>query len=281
MSAPAEAHAPRKWYQLSLTQQIMLGLALGVILGWWLSAQAPEAKTGWNEWLGVVRDVFLHLIKVMIAPLIFASVVQGFAGTGDMKKVGRIGWKALLYFEIVTTFALFVGLVFVNLVKPGAGVVLATNVAQSTASLAKPQTLGEIILHMFPTSLMDAMARNDVLQVVVFAVLFALAVIAAGAAGKPVLDFCGSLTQVMFKFAGIIMKFAPFGVGAAIAVTVGAQGLGSLITLGKLVLTLYGALVIFVVFIFGAVIWIAKVPLKPFVKAVREPFTLAFATANS
>lgn len=281
MSVPAEARPPRKWYRLSLTQQIMLGLGLGVLLGWWLSNQAPEAKTGWNEWLGVVRDVFLHLIKVMIAPLIFASVVQGFAGTGDMKKVGRIGWKALLYFEIVTTFALLVGLVFVNLVKPGAGVILAANAAQSTASLAKPQTLAEIILHMFPVSVMDAMARNDVLQVVVFAVLFAVAVIAAGEAGKPVLDFFGSLTQVMFKFAGVIMKFAPFGVGAAIAVTVGAQGLGSLVTLGKLVLTLYGALVIFVLLVFGAVIWIAKVPLRPFVKAVREPFTLAFATANS
>src|SRR5882757_556703 len=266
MSVPAEAATPRKWYQFSLTQQIVLGLLAGVLLGWWLSNQAPEAKQGWNEWLGVVRDIFLHLIKVMIAPLIFASVVQGFAGTGDMKKVGRIGWKALLYFEVVT---------------PGAGVVLAANAAQSTAGLAKPLSLGEIITHMFPVSVMDAMARNDVLQVVIFAVLFAMAVIAAGEAGKPVLTFFGSLTQVMFKFAGLIMKFAPFGVGAAIAVTIGAQGLGSLVTLAKLVFTLYGALVIFVVFVFGTVIWLAKVPLRPFVKAVREPFTLAFATANS
>ena len=294
MSAPAEAPVPRKWYSFSLTQQIMLGLAVGVLLGWWLSkhfategldeagrAAVLADKHVWQDWLGVIRDIFLHLIKVMIAPLIFASVVQGFAGTGDMKKVGRIGWKALLYFEIVTTFALFVGLVVVNLVQPGAGVTLAANATQSTASLAKPLTLGQILLHMFPVSVMDAMARNDVLQVVIFAVLFAVAVIAAGAAGKPVLDFFGSLTQVMFKFAGVIMKFAPFGVGAAIAVTVGDQGLGSLKTLATLVFTLYGALVIFVVLIFGAVIWITKVPLRPFIKAVREPFTLAFATANS
>ena len=277
----AEASAPRKWYRFSLTQQIMLGLVVGVLLGWWMSGLTPVVRAGCDIWLALVRDIFLHLIKAMIAPLIFASVVQGFAGTGDMKKARRIGWKALLYFEIVTTLALAVGLFTVNVVKPGAGVTLVANAAQSTASLAKPLTLGEIILHMFPTSLMDAMARNDVLQVVVFAVLFALAVIAAGAAGKPVLDFCGSLTQVMFKFAGIIMKFAPFGVGAAIAVTVGAQGLGSLKTLATLVLTLYGALVVFVTFVFGAVIWLARVPLKPFVKAVREPFTLAFATANS
>ncbi len=277
---PASA-APRKWYAFPLTQQIMLGLVVGVLLGWWMSGMRDDSRQNWDGALVVVRDVFLHLIKVMIAPLIFASVVQGFAGTGDMKKAQRIGWKALLYFEVVTTFALIVGLLVVNLVKPGAGVVLAANAAQSTAALAKPQGLGEIILHMFPVSLMDAMARNDVLQVVCFAVLFAVAVIAAGEAGKPVLQFCGSLTQVMFKFAGIIMKFAPFGVGAAIAITVGDQGLGSLRTLGTLVLTLYGALVIFVLFVFGTVIWIARVPLKPFVKAVREPFTLAFATANS
>jgi proton glutamate symport protein len=207
-------------------------------------------------------------------------VVQGFAGTGDMKKASRIGWKALLYFEIVTTLALVVGLAVVNFAKPGAGVILPAETG-STANLAKPATLPEIILHIFPVSLIDAMARNDVLQIVAFAVLFAMAVIAAGAAGKPVFDFCASLTHVMFKFAGIIMKFAPVGVGAAIAVTVGQQGLGSIITLGKLVLTLYAALVVFMVGVLGLVIWITKVPLKPFVRAVREPFTIAFATANS
>jgi proton glutamate symport protein len=277
--APQSA-ASKRWYHLNLTQQILLGLVLGCIIGWWMSTLPPAAQKGWDETLKVVRDVFLHLIKVMIAPLIFARVVQGFAGTGDMKKARRIGWKSLLYFEIVTTLALVVGLLAVNLAQPGAGVTLATE-AGPTAALAKPQTLSEIILHMFPTSLMDAMARNDVLQIVCFAVFFAMAVIAAGEAGRPVLEFCGSLTQVMFMFAGVIMKFAPFGVGAAIAVTVGHQGLGSLITLGKLVLTLYAALAVFIVVVLGSVIWIARVPLKPFVRAVREPFTLAFATANS
>ncbi|MBI5424540.1 MAG: cation:dicarboxylase symporter family transporter [Opitutae bacterium] len=277
-STPA---APRRWFHLSLTQQIVLGLLVGILAGWWMSTLPTATHEKWDDGFKVVRDVFLHLIKAMIAPLIFASIVQGFAGTGDMKKAQRIGWKSLLYFEIVTTLALFVGLLVVNVVKPGAGVVLQMDQAQSTAALAKPQTLAEIIVHIFPVSLIDAMAKNDVLQIVCFAVIFAMAVIAAGDAGKPVLEFCGSLTQVMFKFAGIIMKFAPFGVGAAIAVTVGHQGLGSLITLAKLVFTLYGALVIFVVGVFGGVIWIAKVPLKPFIKAVREPFTLAFATANS
>jgi len=294
MSAPAEAAAPRPWYRFSLTQQIMLGLVAGILLGWWINGHfssqglAPtDAAIGhdrqqvWMEWLGVVRDIFLHLIKVMIAPLIFASVVQGFAGAGDMKKSLRIGAKSLIYFEIVTTLALIVGLFVVNWVQPGAGVTLVTDPAHTTAGLAKPQTLAEIILHMFPVSLMDAMARNDVLQVVVFAVIFAMALIAAGETGKPVFQFFASLTAVMFKFAALIMKFAPFGVGAAIAVTIGHQGLGTLLTLGKLVLTLYGALVIFVLGVFGVVIWIARVPLRPFVKAVREPFTLAFATAIS
>ena len=284
MSVPAAAAPERSRYEFTLTQQIVVGLVVGVLLGWVLS-QVPEAtRAAWDPWLALVRDIFLHLIKAMIAPLIFASVVQGFAGTGDMKKARRIGWKALLYFEVVTTLALVVGLVVVNVVRPGAGVTLAATVGSAAAAagpVAKPLTLAEIILHIFPTSLIDAMARNDVLQIVCFAVFFAMAVIAAGSAGKPVLDFFGSLTSVMFKFAGIIMKFAPFGVGAAIAVTVGHQGLGSLLTLAKLVLTLYGALVIFVVGVLGLVIWIARVPLRPFVKAVREPFTLAFATANS
>lgn len=274
------APGPKAWWRLSLTQQIVLGLIVGCLVGWWMSVMPAEGRKAWETWMKVPRDVFLHLIKAMIAPLIFASVVQGFAGTGDMKKASRIGWKALLYFEIVTTLALVVGLAAVNFAKPGAGVILPAE-AGSVANLAKPQTLPEIILHIFPTSLIEAMAKNDVLQIVAFAVLFAMAVIAAGDAGKPVFDFCSSLTQVMFKFAGVIMKFAPFGVGAAIAVTVGQQGLGSIITLGKLVLTLYAALVVFVVCVLGFVIWIAKVPLKPFFRAVREPFTLAFATANS
>jgi len=274
--------APKPWYHLSLTKQIMLGLVLGVVIGVVLSGLTPAARAVWDSWLVLVRDIFLHLIKVMIAPLVFASVVQGIAGTGDMKKVGRIGAKALLYFEIVTTAALAVGLLVVNFAKPGVGLKLAGSAAAlGSAAQNKPLTLIETILHSFPTSLIDAMARNDVLQVVVFAVFFAMAVIAAGEAGKPVLIWCDSVTQVMFKFAGIIMKFAPFGVGAAIAVTVSHQGVDVLFNLGKLVLTLYFALVLFVIVIFGVVVAIAKVPLKAFTRAVREPFTIAFTTANS
>ncbi|MDD5199859.1 MAG: cation:dicarboxylase symporter family transporter [Terrimicrobiaceae bacterium] len=260
--------------RISLTAQILIGLVAGCLLGW--------LKPDWAGHLDVVRDIFLHLIKCLIAPLIFGSIVQGIAGTGDLKKVGRIGAKTLLYFELATTAALAVGLTVVNLLKPGHGVVLAGNVASLGAAVeSKPLTVAETILHSFPTGVIDAMARGDVLQIVVFSVLFALAVAHASEAGKPILIWCGSLTEVMFKFAGIVMKFAPYGVGAAMAVTVSQQGLGVLLSLGKLVFTLYFALAIFVVFVFGAIIWITRIPLKPFVRAVREPFTIAFATANS
>jgi proton glutamate symport protein len=277
---PSEAGKRR--FRFGITQQILVGLVLGCLLGWWM-AEMPEATRATCEsWVVVIRDIFLHLIKAMIAPLIFASVVQGIAGTGDLKKVGRIGLKALIYFELLTTAALIVGLLAANLVRPGAGVTVAAgSAAAATTSLEKPLTADQTVLHTFPTSLFDAMARNDVLQIVVFAVLFAAAVSSAGKAGKPVLEFCGSLSQVMFKFAGIIMRFAPFGVGAAIAVTVSHQGLGALRTLGLLVVTLYATLVVFMVVVFGAVIWIVKIPLRPFIRAVREPFILAFTTSNS
>jgi proton glutamate symport protein len=233
-------------------------------------------------WPGLVRDIFLHLIRMMVAPLVFASLVQGIAGHEDMKKVGRIGLKALVYFEVLSALALGVGLFLVNVLKPGAGVVLKGNLSDlSTIAQSKPHDVVETILHIFPTSVIQAMAEGDVLQIVAFSVIFALAVSAAGDAGKPILVWCESLRHVMFKFAGLIMTAAPFGVGAAIMATVGDQGLAVLLGLAKLVLSLYLALVIFIVFVFGAVIWLARLPLKPFVRAVREPFTLAFATANS
>jgi proton glutamate symport protein len=275
MDAPASANAARRpWYRPNLTRQILAGLVIGLILG----IVAPA----WAAHTALIRDIFLRLIKVMIAPLVFGSVVQGIAGTGDLRKVGRIGAKAIIYFEIVTTAALAVGLLVVNVVRPGAGVRLPGNAAAlGPGPESHPLTAAETVLHVFPNSVADAMARNDVLQVVAFSVLFAMAVIAAGEAGRPILNLCGSLTQVMFKFAGIIMKFAPFGVGAAIAVTVSEQGPGVFVHLGALVLTLYGALVVFIVVVLGTVIHLTRVPLRPFVRAVREPFILAFATANS
>jgi proton glutamate symport protein len=277
--------APKPWYHPTLSKQIVLGLIVGVLVGY-LANAFLDHKDGsldtFLAWVGLIRDIFLNLIRSMIAPLVFASLVQGIAGSEDMKKVGRIGAKALLYFEVLSALALAVGLLIVNVVGPGVGVSLAGDTGKlSIIQQSKPRTLIETILHIFPTSVIHAMSEGDVLQIVAFSVLFALAVSAAGDAGKPILAWCESLRQVMFKFAGIIMTMAPFGVGAAIAATVGSQGLLALLGLSKLVLTLYLALVIFIVFIFGAVVALARIPLKPFVRAVREPFTLAFATANS
>jgi proton glutamate symport protein len=200
-----------------------------------------------------------------------------------LRKVGRMGAKALIYFEIVTTAALFIGLAVVNFTKPGAGVTLAATSTDviKTIEHSHPKTLVETIVHAFPSSVIEAMVRGDVLQIVMFSVLFALAVSAIGEKGKPIVRAMESLSQIMFKFTNYVMLFAPIGVGAAMAHTIGTQGPGVLVNLGKLIGSLYLALVIFILLVFGLVIWIAHIPLRQFVKAVREPATLAFATTSS
>ena len=263
-----------KWYHLSLTKQILLGLVVGVVLGAWVPDIATETA--------FLRTIFLNLIKVIIAPLIFGSIVSGIAGGGSAKKVGRIGGKSLLYFEVVTTLALAVGLLVVNLTGPGYGVALkGDKVDLGKIAENHPMTFVETIVHTFPSNIVDSMMRNDVLQIVAFSVIFAFAVGAMGKKGKPVLEFCDSLSQVMFKFTNYIMHFAPFGIGAAMATTVGHMGLGVLVNLGMLVGTLYIALIVFVTVILGSVAYIIKLPVKQFLKAVREPFTLAFVTTSS
>ena len=264
----------KKWWHLSLTKQIFLGLIVGILAGW----LAPQ----FSSQLSFVRDIFLSLIKSIIAPLVFATIVIGIAGGGDLKKVGRMGAKALLYFEIVTTIALFLGLAVVNIIRPGDGITLQGDPGL-LGKIAEnhPKTLIETIIHVFPSSIIESMAKGDVLQIVAFSILFAMAVTAIGSKGKPIIEFCESLAQVMFTFTGFIMKFAPFGVGAAMAVTISHQGLHILSNLGLLVISLYAALVLFVVFVLGSVMLIARVPFKPFLKAVREPFILAFVTTSS
>jgi proton glutamate symport protein len=285
MSAPQAKHVEAKpGWRFGLSQQIVVGLIVGVIGGYIINVSYADAAARDEvlAWPNLIKDIFLHLIRMMVAPLVFASLVQGIAGHEDIKKVGRIAVKSLVYFEVLSGLALFVGLFLVNLIKPGAGMTLSGDVSKlNSIAQAHPHNVVETILHIFPTSVIQAMAEGDVLQIAAFSVVFAIAVSLAGDAGKPVLEFCGSLREVMFKFAGVIMTAAPFGVAGAIMSTVGDQGLVVLLGLGKLVLTLYLALVIFIVCVFGAVIWIAKLPLMPFVRATREPFTLAFATANS
>jgi proton glutamate symport protein len=277
MIKPTTAAIPqpkRPWYKPSLTVQIFIGLILGGVLGW----LSPD----WGNRIYFLRDIFLNMIKSIIAPLVFSTLVVGIAGGGDLKKVGRMGAKALLYFEVVTTLALFIGLGIVNLTKPGVGVSLVAN-ASEVGALAQnhPKTLVETLVHIFPSSFADAAVKGDVLQIVAFSVLFAMAVSAMGKKGEPILRFCDSLSQVMFKFTGYVMMFAPIGVGAAMAHTIGTKGLGVLINLAKLIGSLYLALFVFVVVVLGLVAVIARVPIKQFIKAVREPFVIAFATTSS
>jgi proton glutamate symport protein len=203
----------------------------------------------------------------------------GIAGTGNVKTMGRIGGKAILYFEIVTTIALFVGLGAANLVQPGLGVDLSKSTAPGVDSAATG--LSQILEHTFPTSIIDAMARGDVLQIVVFSFLFGTACAAIGLKARPVVEFCESLAQVMFKFTGYVMLFAPLGVFGAMAATIGDKGLKVLVNLGKLVLTLYAAEAFFVVVVFGSVIAITRIPVRRFIHYVREPYLIAFSTASS
>src|SRR5437773_8764372 len=263
----------RPWYRPTLTTQIMIGLVLGGVLGY----ISPK----WGNNVYFLRDIFLNLIKSIIAPLIFSTLVVGIAGGGDLKKVGRMGAKALLYFEIVTTIALFLGLAIVNFTKPGAGVLLAGGGDITQLVKTQPQGLVDLLVHIFPASVIDSMVRGDVLQIVAFSVLFAMAVSAMGEKAAPILRGCDALAQVMFKFTNYVMMFAPIGVGAAMAHTIATNGLTVLWNLGKLIGSLYLALFIFVFVVLGAVMIIARVPIKQFFKAVREPFTIAFATTSS
>lgn len=246
-------------------------MAVGIALGF--------ALPGFAAQLAPLSTIFLRLIKSIIAPLLFGTLVAGIASTGSVKAMGRIGLKAILYFEIVTTVALFLGLAAVNLVRPGEGMRLQQTAAD--LSVAKPQGPGAILEHTFPSSVIDAMARGDVLQIVVFSFLFGAAAASIGAAAQPVVVFAESLAEIMFRYTRYVMYLAPFGVGAAMAVTVATKGIGVLYGLGKLIATMYVAQVIFVVVVLGAVLAISRVPLQSFIAAVREPFLIAFSTASS
>jgi proton glutamate symport protein len=304
--------------KISLTTKIFIGLALGILLGW--------LKPDWGVEMRPLSILFLNLIKSVIAPLIFSTLVIGIAGTGDIRQVGRIGIKALIYFEIVTTFALVIGLAAVNITKPGVGVSLAgvtrpedkavlaerakklaaeasdaakrgdtataaTKAAEAADAVskgltapdppAKPQKFGDIIAHLSPASIIKAMADGDVLQIVIFSVIFALAVTSIGEKAKFIVGWCESLADIMFRFTEFVMLFAPIGVGAAMANTIGHSGLGVLKNLGMMVGTLYGALVVFLLLVLFPVALIFRVPLRDFFNAVKEPATIAFATTSS
>jgi proton glutamate symport protein len=269
--------------RISLTTQILVGLVVGVVVGlvlhYFFAANATAIA-----WVRVLSRIFLSLIKVIIAPLIFSTLVVGIAGAGSLKEVGRIGAKAIIYFEIVTTMALFIGLAAVNLTRPGDGVNLPPEPsaeAKEIAARAAKISAQDHIVAIFPTSIVRSMAENDVLQIVVFSLLFAAAVAALGEKGKPVLQLCESVSEVMFKFTNYVMHFAPWGVGAAMAVTVGKNGPEVLKNLAMLIGTLYGALVVFIVVVLGTVAAVIRLPVRRFIAHVKEPLILAFTTTSS
>ncbi len=259
----------------SLTPWIFVAMVAGAELGF----DAPALAVS----LRVFSDIFLRLIKTIVAPLILATLVTGIAGHGDLKSVGRIGIKSLLYFEVVTTLALVIGLAAINLSHAGTGLSLApTAIAGQPIAAPPPTHWQDFLLHIFPENIAKSVAEGQILQVAVFAVFFGIALACLDERKRtPVLHLFESLSEVMFKFTNVVMYFAPIGVGAAMAFTVGQMGLGVLVNLGKLLVTLYGALAGFGLLVLLPVALLFRVPVRRFLAAVAEPATIAFATSTS
>jgi proton glutamate symport protein len=257
----------------SLTPWIFVAMVAGAELGF----DAPRVAVQ----LHVFSDIFLRLIKTIVAPLILSTLIVGIAGHGDVKSVGRMGLKALVYFEVITTLALGIGLLAINVSKAGVGLVFPA-VAGVAQAAPPPTHWDDFLLHVFPENLAKSIAEGQILQVAVFAVFFGIALATLSEAKRaPVMRLCESLSEVMFRFTNVVMYFAPVGVGAAMAYTVGHMGLGVLVNLSKLLLTLYGALALFGVCVLLPVALLFRVPVKRFLAAVAEPATIAFATSTS
>jgi proton glutamate symport protein len=263
----------------SLTVWILVAMCVGAEIG----HDAPTFAVK----LRFLSQIFLRLIKTIIAPLLFGTLVSGIAGHADLKKVGRLGMKALIYFELVTTTALFIGLAAINLSKAGVGVPVGGGppgapAEQVTAVKPGATSAGEVILHLFPENIAQAVAEGQVLQVVVFSIIFAIAVgLLSEPKRRPMLSFAEGLTEAMFKFTNIVMLFAPVGVGAAVAYTIGHTGLGVLLNLMKLLGTFYAALLALSLLVFLPVARLARIPLRGFIRAIAEPVSIAFATSSS
>lgn len=257
----------------SLTTWILISMVIGTEIG----NDFPEIAVQ----LQVLSKIFLKLIKTIVAPLLFATLVYGIAGHSDLKQVGRMGWKSLVYFEIVTTLALVIGLIAINISKAGMGIEMPKEMHEELPNV-QAQTFQEVILHIFPENIAKSVAEGQVLQIVLFSVLFGIGLaMVKPSKRQPMIDFTESLSETMFKFTNIVMYFAPVGVGAAIAYTVGHMGLGILVNLFHLLATLYVALIAFLLLVLLPVALIVGVPLKKFFKAISEPVSIAFATTSS
>lgn len=276
-SSSSAAPASRGFLGIGFSQWILISMIVGILIGWLAPDVAPNLKP--------FANIFLRMIKSLIVPLLFSTLVVGIAGHGDdMKKVGALALRSIIYFEIVTTAALAIGLIAVNLVKPGVGVQLTAGAGgdEFKALAAKTPTFSSVLEHTVPQSFFEAAAANEVLQIVFFAIIFAVALSRVEGRSKTImLDWLQSLSDVMFKFVGIVMAYAPIGIGAAIGVTVGKSGLGVMLNLAKLVGTLYVSLIVFVLIVLVPVALMAKIPLRRFWAAVRSPWLIAFSTASS
>jgi proton glutamate symport protein len=261
--------------KLSLTQWILVSMLGGIVIGVASPDVAHELKP--------LSDIFLRMIQALIIPLIFATLVLGIAAHGDdMKRVGRLALKSIIYFEVVTTIALIIGLAAVNFTQPGVGIQLEDVAQTGKEPAATMPTFADVLKHIVPASVFEAAARNEVLQVVFWSILFGVAL--SQVSGRPreaMLIWLEGLAEVMFKFTGLVMRFAPFGVAAAIAGTVASSGLQVLGNLAVLILTLYAALIVFILLVLVPIAWLTGVPLGKFVRAVKEPALIAFSTASS
>jgi len=259
--------------QKSLTAWIFISMVIGVFIGIDFPELAENSK--------VLSSIFLKLIKTVIAPLLFGTLVVGIAGHANLKQIGRMGLKSLIYFELVTTIALFIGLAAINISGAGRGIKLPPSTEKLDVSATK-QTAADIILHIFPENIAKSVAEGQILQIVIFSIIFGIALAMVSDAKRlPVLEFAESLSEVMFKFTNIIMYFAPIGVGAAVAYTISHMGFEVLSNLVQLLLTLYAALIAFVILVLVPVGLIIKLPFKMFIKAIAEPVSIAFATTSS
>ena len=261
------------WRRRSLSIWILVAMVGGVLLGAWFPAQAVSLR--------LAGLIFLRLIRAIVAPLIFATLVVGIAGHPDLKQVGRMGVKAIVYFEVVTTLALFIGLAAINISRAGAGVKIPP-AEEAQPSHIEQMSGSEFVLHAFPENIAKAVAENQILQVVIFSVFFAIGLARVREGRRePVLRFCEGLADTMFEFTRIVMYLAPLGVGAAIAYTVGHVGLGVLGDFARLIGTLYGALAVFLGCVLLPIALLAHVPLRRFLRAIAEPVAIAFGTSSS
>jgi len=256
--------------------QIMIGLVVGLIVGYIISITDKSVAA----YIRPFSQIFIRMIQMIIAPLLFGTLVAGIAGAGHFKDVGRMGLRAIIYFEVVTTLALLIGLLAVNIMQPGAGMVLPAPSGPPPITTAA-QTWDQILLHIVPTSAIDAMAKNDVLQIVVFSMFFAIGLGMVGEKGKPMIAWCESLTEAMFKVTNIVMLYAPIGVGAAIAYTIGSSGVQVMVNLAYLIVTLYVALAVFFLAVLIPVMLLFRIPIVAFFKAIKEPALIAFSTTSS